>query len=362
MHGRSRTDRAKEQNELTSNPQAQAALKEKLKRYQLGSKSFFDLPETERASVMPIEHLDVLLKANVDLQSGWNTRKQSIISILETTPEKRLELLQREINFTTMLIKEKNAKSYCTWYHRRWCILNLIPLHDLDESTQQQSCLLLKNELHLCDELLKRDERNFHCWGYRTLILEILDSLFTNNGNPSSSGTEDGGSSSSNNHNRDLITSQTLIQQNLGNGSAWQLRARYLDTHPQMFNHKIELDLVHNAIYTEPADQSPWIYYRFLLSRFIFSEELLVQELQILSQLLEEEGGIAKWPILGCIQVLSLLTFSEERRLEISEKLQKLMEIDSMHVNFYKDVLHQLKVDGNISSLVLNLSLRGREE
>jgi geranylgeranyl transferase type-2 subunit alpha len=179
---------------------------------------------------------------------------------------------------------------------------------------------------------LKRDERNFLCWGYRNYISELAD--------PTGKA--------------DLPKSTEMIQRSLGNGSAWQLRARFLDSNPMEFDSTVELELVHNAIFTEPAEQSPWMYYRFLLGRFHFSDEDLNKELKLLEQLLEEEEGVAKWPLLACIQISSLLPSTRDRARDMTGKLQKLMEVDPMHVNFYRDVLERLNMDGDVTALVVN--------
>lgn len=31
---------------------------------------------------------------------------------------------------------------------------------------------IIKNEIDLCDKMLQRDERNFHCWNYRAWIIQ----------------------------------------------------------------------------------------------------------------------------------------------------------------------------------------------
>lgn len=60
-----------------------------------------------------------------------------------------------------------------------------------------------------------------------------------------------------------------MIYKNFSNHSAWHTRSKIL---PGLFSgveleHAIQqdLELVRNAIYTEPSDQSAWLYQRWLL-------------------------------------------------------------------------------------------------
>jgi geranylgeranyl transferase type-2 subunit alpha len=84
---------------------------------------------------------------------------------------------------------EANPKSYSAWYQRAWT-LHQHPQPDL------------KAELVLCEEALKFDCRNFHCWDHRRVVAQMagLDEQ------------------------EELEFSDRLIKQNPSNYSAWHYR------------------------------------------------------------------------------------------------------------------------------------------
>ena len=83
------------------------------------------------------------------------------------TPQENYKFLAEEL---MMLIKamKANPKSYTLWFHRQWSILKGLDIEQYmsDEQLEQAKGGLLKNEIFLCDKMLKADERNFHCWNY----------------------------------------------------------------------------------------------------------------------------------------------------------------------------------------------------
>jgi Protein prenyltransferase alpha subunit repeat len=95
--------------------------------------------------------------------------------------------LEKEHIFTQISL-QNNPKAYAVWHYRKWCIqqhlLIYVKEHSLgvdecDDGVQQHqsssssspSSVLLSTELQLCNLLLQKDERNFHCWSYRRFIV-----------------------------------------------------------------------------------------------------------------------------------------------------------------------------------------------
>ena len=102
---------------------------------------------------------------------------------------------------------------------------------------------------------LKLDERNFHCWDYRRFVVHHCKTI-------------------DNNLETELEFSFDKIK-NISNYSAWHYRSKLLPVvHPSNTSsigineskRREELQLVENAIYTDPSDSSAWFYYRWLLS------------------------------------------------------------------------------------------------
>lgn len=134
----------------------------------------------------------------------------------------------------------------------------------------------------------------------------------------------------------------SLIEENFSNYSAWHHRSINLDElykdDPKKYKEAIleELDLVKQAFYTEPADQSAWIYHRWLMSksRTVDSEnhhKILEQELNTCNDLLEIETD-SKWALLT---KLLLLVEMKGNREEINDIVEKLRMIDPQRQQYY---------------------------
>ena len=88
--------------------------------------------------------------------------------------------------------------------------------------------------------------RNFHCWDHRRLLLRTNPTFF------------------------DLkieeeITTK-LITTSFSNFSAWHYRSKLLNLAETKIAER-ELELVLNAVFTDPADSSSWIYHRYLIAK-----------------------------------------------------------------------------------------------
>jgi len=201
------------------------------------------------------EHLEMTAKAlrvNPDFYSIWNYRREILVERYgkslgltnkigqsvekENTKIKQEnggEVVATEFGLTSDAIL-KNPKSYGAWHHRQW----IAQRFEYDKDT----------ELALCRDFLLADQRNFHCWIYRSFIAH--DSFI---------------SASS-----EFAFSTDKIAENFSNYSAFHYRSVYL-LRQNMSGDALrtvldgEFNLIENAIYTEPDDQSAWWYLQFLM-------------------------------------------------------------------------------------------------
>ena len=147
-----------------------------------------------------------------------------------------------ELALTQACLME-NPKSYSTWHHRKWVVTK--GLCDLNA------------ELKLVTRALDQDSRNFHAWSYRKLIVGLM---------------KRGGDG-------ELAYSEEKIAHAVSNYSAFHYRTTLLPREggdeeqggragliPSTVLDE-EFDMVHQAFATDCKDQSPWMYYRWLLGQ-----------------------------------------------------------------------------------------------
>ncbi|CAL8306887.1 unnamed protein product [Lota lota] len=202
-----------------------------------------------------------LLSSNPDFSTLWNYRRE-ILMHLETVREEDdvQKIYESELSFVERCLRQ-NPKSYGSWHHRGWVSARL-PRPDW------------ARELSLCDRCLSLDERNFHCWDYRRVVVRMSGVAVD----------------------QELRFTDRLIGSNFSNYSSWHYRSTLLPLlhpespeppsptpqpakaspppSPQTNNHRVceeqllkEYELVQNAFFTDPNDQSAWFYYRWLLGR-----------------------------------------------------------------------------------------------
>ncbi|KAF2356791.1 Protein prenyltransferase alpha subunit [Trinorchestia longiramus] len=168
---------------------------------------------------------------------------------LKALPASWLELISAELAVVSSCL-QTNPKSYGAWHHRLWLMEQLCTA-----ASAEQARTAWKEELALCTLFLTKDERNFHCWDYRRAVVKR-----------SCVGPV-----------QELQFSLGLIERNFSNFSAWHYRSKLLPLiHPAApqsplpVDEKIfekELQRVVEAVFTDPGDQSPWFFLRWLLHR-----------------------------------------------------------------------------------------------
>ncbi|KAK9351456.1 hypothetical protein V1505DRAFT_373896 [Lipomyces doorenjongii] len=268
-----------------------------------------------------------LLKQNPEYYTVWNYRREILSSIFQTqTADTIQSQIDSELQFLFARLIEF-PKCYWIWNHRKWCL----------QSSPSPSW---KFELGLVTKMLDRDARNFHGWHYRRYVVQC---------------TEKATGKSMVRPEFDYTT--TKINANFSNFSAWHNRTklipRLLKEEPEIDARKLlenEIYLITQAIYTDPDDQSVWLYHRWLVTSDdivkLSSDErkdLLEKEIKSIQELLEVEPD-SKW----CLQSLAfykglLATLTGERvESSVHGYLDKLQEIDPMRKNRYQDWKKQL--------------------
>ncbi|XP_046842365.1 geranylgeranyl transferase type-2 subunit alpha-like isoform X2 [Xenia sp. Carnegie-2017] len=172
----------------------------------------------------------------------WNYRRE----MFEYFKKERESVQLRELCLKELAFLERclpvNPKSYGIWHHRSWMMLFM--------STPDW-----KKELHLCNVYLSYDERNFHCWDYRRFVVKQAQISAE----------------------KEFQYTSDKIRENFSNYSSWHYRSKLLPKiHPASADdgERIEenalleeFQLVQNAFFTDPNDQSAWFYHRWLLGR-----------------------------------------------------------------------------------------------
>ncbi|KAI9307280.1 hypothetical protein BJ944DRAFT_197913 [Cunninghamella echinulata] len=158
---------------------------------------------------------------------------------------KNQEVYKQELDLFMQLIRI-NPKSYWLWNHRVWCLENM-PKPDWN------------GELYLVNKMLTLDSRNFHGWSYRRYVARQLC-----NSTPDVNTIL----------NKEYDFTTEKIKQSFSNYSAWhqrsQLLPRIVSSMTEKEKNQIaknEFDLIKPAIYTDPDDQSAWLYYWWLIGK-----------------------------------------------------------------------------------------------
>ncbi|KAJ4950557.1 hypothetical protein NE237_027389 [Protea cynaroides] len=184
-----------------------------------------------------------LVEVNPEHYTAWNYRKLAVESILrsETDADAIKAILTQELRVAESALR-RNFKCYAAWYHRKW-VLN-------------KGFLSLDHEFRLLDQFQKLDSRNFHAWNYRRHVAALKNLSLE----------------------EELKFTTDMIDTNFSNYSAWHNRSVLLSDllkqKVQGYSHREkvlteEYELVHQAIFTDPDDQSGWFYHLWLLDQTV---------------------------------------------------------------------------------------------
>ncbi|CAG8539603.1 12208_t:CDS:2 [Ambispora leptoticha] len=255
MHGRKRVKPSAEVERQRKEKEAA-----KIKEYSDLVDACLNKKDSKKFDTEAFNYTTKILSQNPDFYTIWNFRRNILIYGLlkDADTDQKQEAFSNELVFLQALF-QLNPKSYWIFNHRRWSLDNM-PYPDW------------QRELELVGKILELDSRNFHGWDYRRYVTSKLSTKMAN--------TDD----ENNNYSAESLTESefkfttTKINQNFSNYSAWHQRSKLL---PSLFQEKNmtdaekksvideEFDLVKSAIYTDPDDQSAWLYHLWLVGREI---------------------------------------------------------------------------------------------
>jgi len=297
---------------------------------------------------------------------------------------------QKEQSVTQQAL-QANPKSYGAWHFRKWCLQQHLIASNNDSNSDKND--ILEQEIQLTALFFQRDERNFHCWSYRRFVVSCC---LWNSGN-----TDDGGGAtpppplgewkigdgdsnlwmgaqlmapcqtnetteSERTTNADAVSfiiekewvfTEEKIRDNFSNFSAFHCRSKLLplllDLGKQSLETLIsnEFDMVLNAVFTEPDDQTAWWYQRFLLD-FIstatndeqndFVDRVLQSHIDQLREL-KEEYPSGKWVLTGFLQCLQ--SSKGSNATECRSVIEQLLDIDPDRKERYRSLSRKLELE-----------------
>jgi len=275
-----------------------------------------------------------LLQINPEFYTIWNYRRNIMLNGIfpASSPEGVNNLLATELSMTTTTLKA-HPKVYWVWNHRRWCLEN-VPDGPGEEGADIHGWKKANwdRELFVVEKMLDADPRNFHAWNYRRYVLASMPVPRTETS--------------------ELEYTTRKIEANFSNFSAWHQRSKVyasLWDSGQLDAEKCreeEFELVRNAMYTDPEDQSVWMYHRWLIGPGD-DREVLEREVGVIKELLDEQPD-SKWCMESLVHYQGMLLqrhspHSESLVRECLELLEQLKSIDPARKNRYEEIATRFK-------------------
>jgi geranylgeranyl transferase type-2 subunit alpha len=298
-----------------------------------------------------------LLNENPEYYTMWNHRRRVLIGLVTEETQSPDELLQGDLQLTFVLLR-KFPKCYWIWNHRDWLLQKTESLLGSDAAQK-----LWSGELQLVNKMLHADSRNFHAWGYRRIVVSKIERL----------ASVDPADASSSLTQPEFDYTTKMIKSNLSNFSAWHnrsqlipriLRERNADAKARRAFMASELELICEAINTDPFDQSIWFYHQYLMSTIspsCASENLIVQdltngerqkyyedEMEYIKEILEDETD-CKWIYEGLLGLAEAYLEVDAGTGAVTTKdmrawLAELKRLDALRRGRWEDLERRLQL------------------
>lgn len=278
------------------------------------------------AQPTPREMLQVtaaLVEVNPDAYTAWNRRREAIerSDASATTSEEELSLVERAL--------KRQPKAYPAWHHRRYAI---------DMAGERMDW---QRELELCNRLLSMDMRNMHCWAHRQFACYRMGRRWGD----------------------ELAWTLRKIRENFSNFSAWHARAMLLqqsgcDTcyHAPAYACREcndagiasgealteELHLANEAGFTDPTDESPWLYIACLeaMAHDTADTRSAFERQEARCRELVAMEPDAKWPLVTLARLSYRNQGPSRENLALYERLQS---VDPLRSGFYSDMAARIR-------------------
>ncbi|KAI0374748.1 rab-protein geranylgeranyltransferase [Pilatotrama ljubarskyi] len=299
--------------------EALAAKKEreqaKLKEYQSLTAEVLARKKSRNHSPESFGLTTKLLQINPEFYTVWNYRRSILLNGLfpERAPPEVNDLLSDDLALTTTLLKQ-HPKVYAIWTHRQWC-LQQVPEGPSKADPHGWRQAYWNKELFVVERMLDADPRNFHAWNYRRYVLAEMPVKRSETS--------------------ELAYTKRKIEANFSNFSAWHQRSKVLTSLwdagklDRKKSLEEEFDLVKNAMYTDPSDQSVWIYHRWLIGPGD-DQNIVEREIASIQELLDEQPD-SKWCMESLVFYKTLLIrrhgdlYPSERRQDLVRECLKLL-------------------------------------
>ncbi|WVQ84352.1 hypothetical protein IAT38_006504 [Cryptococcus sp. DSM 104549] len=302
----------------------------KIEAYLALEQDVLERKQAKDYSLDALQKTNQLLDLNPEFYTIWNYRRSILLALFPSlSPEEIVSHLTSDLRLTTAYLMV-HPKVYWIWNHRKWC-LESVPTGPGESQTWREE--FWKGEMKLIEKMLDADARNFHAWSYRQYVLASLP--------VQRPVTEE------------LKYTQSKIEANFSNFSAWHYRTKALASiweetkasEAEIWKAKDkEFELVTQALWTDPGDQSGWLYHRWLVGQEP-PLDVLKREVQNIKDLHEAEPD-SKW----CINALAHYTLllaklsstSEQEvaglRAEAKRLYERLETVDADRKQRYRDM------------------------